>query len=313
LPLKLKDWTVLKRTLFERIARKINQTVTQRVLKKPYLIKDFLLIGQNEFENICYRHNISTTDKFIEILKTFNQQRPYSWISGKTLQAYWNMGNAKEKKLNVLLTFLDVSVDEWDEWKNPRQSPNTYDGQPPRHMNDSIYVLRKLFSGHYYRYFQKSDQSPVLVKAPFIIQEHDEQVVSARTKTLGHRYKSSYMVIRDGALYIECENMDWNEKESFIFNIGFESNPKVIVGVSNTLNRKSQAIALKNVLVRQSIPYDYKNEGVVEIPFDSLTDPDSIDFKLLSFFRNSRDNIITTSYCYSLEELEALGNYHTHV
>jgi len=313
LPPKLKDWTILKRTVFERIARKINQTVTQRVIKKPSLVKDFLLIGQNEFDNICYKHEIATTGEFLEILKDLNQQRPYSWISGKTLQAYWNKGNAKEKKLNVLLTFLDVNLDEWDEWKTPKKSSAILDSQPPRHINDSIYVLRKLFSGYYYRYFQKSDNSPVLVRAPFIIQEHDEQVVSAKTKTLGHRYKSSYMVIRDGALYIECENMDWNEKESFIFNIGFESNPKVIVGVSNTLNRRSQAIALKNVLVRQSHAYDYKNEAVIEIPFDNLSDRDSDDFKVLNFFKNSHDNIITTSYCYSLEELVAMGNIAAHI
>jgi hypothetical protein len=47
-------------------------------------------------------------------------------------------------------------------------------------------------------------------------------------KTIGHEYRSIQIAVRDGALYIDCENLDWNEKESFIFNIGFETNPQVL-------------------------------------------------------------------------------------
>lgn len=104
-PAKGLDWKNCTRTVFERIARRINQEVTQQVIRNNYLVKDFLLFGENEFDNIKFRYKLSSMDDFVDLLKSMNQQRPYNWISGKTLQCYWNYSNAKDKKLNVLLSF----------------------------------------------------------------------------------------------------------------------------------------------------------------------------------------------------------------
>ncbi|NJN27058.1 MAG: hypothetical protein HC819_14315 [Cyclobacteriaceae bacterium] len=117
------DWGNFTRTVFERIARKINQVTTQKVMEMPYLVKDFLLLGQDEFENIKFKYQLNNTDDFIEHLKNINNQKPYNWISGKTLQGYWNNSNAKDKKLNVLLAFLGVGMHEWDEWKAMKPGP----------------------------------------------------------------------------------------------------------------------------------------------------------------------------------------------
>lgn len=304
-----KDWKHFTRTTFEKIARKINQKVSQLVIESPFLVQDFLLFGENEFENICFKHKIANPDDFIGVLKSMNHQRPYNWISGKTLQGYWNNSNAKDKKLNVLLTFLEVDLEEWDQWKNDTLTVETkQESNSKAQYNSTLLLLRKHFVGHYYRYYQKTDKSPVLIKTPFVIKAHEEEIVSVNTKTLGHRYKSSYMIIRDGALYIECENLDWNEKESFIFNIGFETNPQIITGVSNTLNRRGQAIAIKNVLVKASFPYDYHQAEGIEIPYDGHPlDPDGVDSKILHFFKRNSDNVITTNFCYSLDELSFYG------
>ncbi|UII23586.1 hypothetical protein [Fulvivirga ligni] len=305
-PAKGLDWKNCTRTVFERIARRINQEVTQQVIRNTYLVKDFLLFGENEFDNIKFRYKLSSMDDFVDLLKSMNQQRPYNWISGKTLQCYWNYSNAKDKKLNVLLSFLGIHSNDWDSWKTSSNGKPTWHNE--KNNNGTLYLLRKHFVGHYFRYYQKSDRSPVLIKTPFIIKEHSEEIVMVETKTLGHRYKSTYMVIRDGALYIECENLDWNEKENYIFNLGFETNPEVISGVSNTLNRKGHAIAIKNLLLKQRVPYNYDQYEGVEIPFDQALDEASEDFHILNFFRSSSDNIITTNYIHSLEELNRLAS-----
>lgn len=302
------DWQGFTRTTFERIARRINQEVTRKVIDAPFLVKDFLLFGEHEFENILFKHKLKNMDDFIEYLKGINHQKPYSWISGKTLQGYWNDGDAKEKKLNVLLTFLGVNLQDWDDWKNHREvSVTPAANASPNRLNDTLHLLKKHFVGHYYRYYQKTDNSPVVIKTPFIIREDPRDIVVVETKTMGHQYKSAYMIIRNGALYIECENMDWNEKESYIFNIGFETNPQVMTGVSNTLNRKGQAIAIKNVLVKQNQPFDYHTMSGVEIPFEHQFEASSEEARVVSFFK-SGSNIITTPYCYTLEELSSLSN-----
>ena len=300
LPVPGGDWKNLTRTVFDRVAKKINQEVTRRAVLDPNLVKEFLLFGENEFRNICFRNGISSMDEFVETLKVKSPEKPYIWISGKTLQWYWNDGSAKDKKLNVLLTFLGANQEAWDDWKTMDTMASA---MKPRLDNGTLYLLRKHFVGHYYRYFQKSDGSPVVVKAPLVIREHHTEIVTVETKTIGHRYKSTYMVIRDGALYIECENLDWNEKETYIFNIGFEINPQVVTGVSNTLSRKGQAIALKNVLVRQTRGYNYLTTDGLEIPYESRLDPSSDDFKVLSFFKKNTGNVIHTNYCYSVNEL----------
>lgn len=302
------DWKDYTRTVFERIARRINQITTQKVIDAPYLVKDFILLGQDEFENLSFKFRLKTIDEFIDHLKNMNYQKPYNWISGKTLQSYWNNGNAKDKKLNVLLTFLGVNLQEWDEWKSFKGTPSNHKNNIQHtkysdNENGTLKLVKKYFTGYYYRYFQKADNSPVLVKAPFIIKEDPHDIVVAETKTVGHRYKSTYMIIRDGALYMEFENKDWNEKETYIFNIGFEINPQVITGVSNTLNRKGQAIAIKNVLVKQSENYDYKKSKGIEIPYNQSLDTHSEESKLVSFFKEKGNNVITTFHCYSMEEL----------
>jgi hypothetical protein len=293
-------WANFTRTVYNRIAKKINCIVTSEVIAKPYLVIDLLLFGEDEFQNILFKNNLSSAEGFIAMLKSHHQQKPYSWISGKTLQAYWNNCNAKEKKLHVLLTFLGVAIDDWEEWKqtsgNETEAVNKKD-------NGSLRVIKENFSGCYYRYFQKTDRSAVLIKTPFLVSSDEQEVVSINTKTIGHKYKSNFMTIRDGAWYIECENLDWNEKESFIFNVGFQINPKVIMGVSNTLNRRGQATAIKNILVRQDTPFNYSKINGLEIPFEQEPGLSGEEQTILNYFKSTEDNIIRSTNCSSLQDL----------
>ncbi|MCB0374930.1 MAG: hypothetical protein KDD04_03330, partial [Sinomicrobium sp.] len=50
-----------------------------------------------------------------------------------------------------------------------------------------------------------------------------------------------------------CSNLDWDEDEIYLFNIGLETHPEVVHGVSITLTGKSSIpVAIKNILIRQS-------------------------------------------------------------
>ncbi len=293
-------WVNLTRTAFNRIAKKINHKVTNEVVEKPFLVFDMLLFGEDEFQNILFKYDLNSTEDFIGMLKSHHQQKPYSWISGKTLQAYWKEGNAKEKKLHVLLTFLGVGVADWDEWK---QNSDDEEGASRKRENGSLRVIHQNFLGCYYRYFQKTDKSPVLIKTPFLIASDPIEMACIHTKTIGHQYKSSFMTIRDGAFYIECENLDWNEKESFIFNVGFQINPKVIMGVSNTLNRRGHATAIKNILVRQETPFNYSEINGLELPFESIIDLSEEERTMLDYFKSTDDNIIRSTNCSTIQDL----------
>ncbi len=293
------DWTSYPRTVFESIARKINQKVTHRAISNPLLISDNLIVGQDELDTVFFRNKFHTLEEFLDDLKSLNTYKPYHWISGKTLHSYWNGGNAKDKKLNVLLTFLAIPVEEWEEWKNHEVREVAFE----ENSDHSLNVLRKYYTGSYFRYYQKTDGSASVVKTPFMIRTSFNGQPVVETKTIGHEYRSIHIAVRDGALYIDCENLDWNEKESFIFNIGFETNPKVLVGVSNTLSRRKEALAIKNVLVRQAEPFDYRTVQGVEIPFEGYQPVNEEEACVLEFFKSSPDNLIKTRYSYSLQEL----------
>ena len=302
------DWRGFTRTAFDNIARWINIEVTKKVIDSSFLVRELLLFGEDELENILFKNGLPGPEDFITHLKGLSPQRPHHWISGKTLQLYWNNGNAKDKKLNVLLTFLGVDLRDWDEWKRPHPTTPLKNNPLAKFRQGSTFnLLKKYYLGSYYRYYQKTDNSPVMIKTPLIIREDAKQGVVVETKTIGHRYQSSSIVIRDGALYIECENLDWNEKESYIFNIGFATNPQVLIGVSITMSKRRLGLSIKNVLVRQPEPFDYGKTCGVEIPFDTEFPHLGEEATTLEFFKRNSDNLIVTHYCHNLDELATLS------
>lgn len=294
-----KNWSSFNRTVFNQIAKSININVTQKVLLQHELITNHLIIGKDELSSIISKNKYEDIKEFIEYLSHNQSLSPFNWISGKTLHSYWNGGNAKDKKLNVLLTFLNIDPQYWDEWKtmipeNQASHLNT--------VNTESRILEK-FIGFYFRYYQKADHNKVMIKAPLWITKGTKNEVKAYTKTIGHQYHSKSIDIKEGALYINCENIHWNEQEYHIYNIGFSPNPEVILGVSNTLNRKGRAIGIKNLLIKQEKPYVYDQVEALEIPFDTPLHEHSIDHKVLHYFSRENGNLISTKIVDVVDDL----------
>jgi hypothetical protein len=303
------DWPNYTRTIFMKIAKIINKNVTQRVITKACLVKDCLLIGENEIEKILFKGGHTSIDNFISSLKELPPHRTHNWISGKTLQSYWNGANAKDKKLNVLLTYLDIDQREWDEWKNSDLTPIYRNKVTDSKQEHSNYLLKKYYLGSYYRYYQKADNSNVVIKTPFKIREDSSGNVIAESKTVGHRYKSFSIEISDGAMYIDCKNVDWDEREHHIFNIGIATSPEVLIGVSSSLNNRKQAISKRNVIIRQKTAVDYERTGAIELPYDMQFEEKCDDSIAVDFFKKRKNNLIITSLYYSLNELEILNHH----
>jgi hypothetical protein len=179
------DWSTFTRTTFMKIAKHINKKVSLDVIESPYLIEDNLLMGSIQLDRIFNLHSLKTITDFLDYVRHIPKYRTYNWISGKTLQSYWNNENAKDKKLNVLLTFLGVHHNQWDQWKLPTTTslnlPST---------NNSIYgndeqtnhLLKKYFLGHYFRYYQKLDSSRSIIKTPLILREFSNGQVYDESK-----------------------------------------------------------------------------------------------------------------------------------
>lgn len=298
------NWSDFKRTQFDRIARRINQEVTTQVITNTLLAKDYLLIGEDEMKNILFKNNLKDENDFISYLKSLNSYTPYTWISGKTLESYWNNGRAKFKKLNVLLVFIGVNQNEWDDWKfESTQAESPVLETKPRVKSDGIAIIRKYFLGQYFRYYQKYTGESIFIKAPLIIEQLKSGEIVGHTKTMGHNYTTSHLSIRNGILYFDFENLDWDDRESHIYNVGLETHAEILVGVSTSLNRRGEATALKNILVRQHSKMDYNDLQVAEINLeDKNTSKD--DLLVINYLKNSPDNTITTRHSYSLSDLE---------
>ncbi len=305
------DWGKFTRTVFMKIAKAINKKVTEDVINLPLLIEENLLIGANELDRILNLHKLSSIDDFLTYLKEIPKYRTYNWISGKTLQSYWQGANAKDKKINVLLTFLEVSLNEWDQWKIASSPPVITKPKQDSFLKvdeQTNYLLKKYYLGHYFRYYQKADNSPCVIKTPFLLKEDKSGQVIAESKTVGHWYKSSSIQISGGALYIDLKNIDWEEREHHIFNIGIATSPKVLIGVSNSLNIRKQAIAKRNVLIRQKHPFDYETVKDIELPYVNNFDANSDDAIATNFFKQRKNNLIITSLYYNMDELQTLNH-----
>lgn len=304
-------WVNFTRTIFMNIAKVINKEVTNKVINSPSFIEENLLIGENELDRVFKLHSLLTISDFINYLKEIPKYRTYNWISGKTLQSYWNGANAKDKKVNVLLTFLDIDFNDWDKWKSSTATPVVNVNKQSHFLQvdeQTNYLLKKYYLGYYFRYYQKANNSDCVIKTPFLLKEDKHGNVVAHSKTVGHRYKSFSIQISGGALYIDFKNVDWDEREHHIFNIGIATSPKVLIGVSNSLNIRKQAIAKRNVLIKQEGSYDFENLTEVELPYNKVFEEKNDDFIAINFFKQRKNNLIITSLYYNMDELQSLNH-----
>lgn len=301
------DWSGFTRVVFNGIARRINKKVTRKVIETPILINDQLLIGEDELRGLFFRKKFSSTEDFISHLKNLSPHNPHRWISGKSLQSYWNGGRAKDKKLNVLLTYLDVSFAEWEEWKLAKQPVGSAappaDAPSPAYQN-SLELIRKYYLGDYFLYYQKTDGSPTIVKAPFRIRVHHSGTPFVETVTEGQHYRSNKVELRDGVLYLECENLEFNEKESHVFYLGNDTNPEVILGISSTISVKRKLpIGIRNVLVRQAQGFGKEVPAEKEIPLDATNGINDEEKAVAAYLRRQPFNLMVADFPCSLAEL----------
>jgi hypothetical protein len=105
-----------------------------------------------------------------------------------------------------------------------------------------------------------------------------------------------------------CQNLDFEEIEQYIFNIGLETKPQVLFGVSNTVSVKTrQAVALKNILVKQQTnDPGFENIQETEIPFSKKYISQTEEALVVNYLKQAVNNIITTSSCCNLNDLADL-------
>jgi len=126
------------------------------------------------------------------------------------------------------------------------------------------------------------------------------------TVTEGQYYRSSKVELRDGILYIECENLEFNEKENHVFYVGNDTRPEVIFGISSTISvKKKLPIGIRNVLVRQASAPEGKMAGEREMPFSAamgrLSEEEAA---VVSYFQRQPLNLLPAGYSCSLKEMK---------
>jgi len=311
------NWSRFTRTQFNLAARIINKKITREVLRNPDLVEMNLITGKQHLEKQLFTLKCQTVFEFIRYLGNLGEYRIYNWISGKTLQSYWKEGEAKYIKINALLVFLEIPFADWSAWqKESIRGAEPYAASLSRshfsgngYGKSSLSLIKSYYLGNYFLYYQKTDGSKNIIKTPFILKEHESGQIIVKSVSEGHRYMGKVMGIRDGCLYINCQNLDFEEMEQYVFNIGLETKPQVLFGVSNTVSVKNrQAVALKNILIKQqqNDPYfDHIQE--TEIPFSNKYHAQSEESVVVRYLAHSGNNIIAAPSCCNLEALGELA------
>jgi len=297
------DKTTLTRTYFNTIAIVINKKVTELVIKNTDLVESYLIIGRQNLEMQLLKLRLNSVSGFINYLKNLGEYRVYNWISGKTLQSYWHGGEAKYIKLNVLLVFLEIPFKDWKNWKTDNTHQNQY--SEIEILKTNLTIVKKYFVGNYFLYYPKTDDSKNFIKTPFIIQENNKGEVVVQSVSEGHKYLGEVTGIRDGCMYINCQNIDFEEVEQYIFNVGLETKPEVLFGVSNTVSVKNRlAVALKNVLVKQkSVQANFNTIEEIEIGVNQVLAEGSEEALIINYLKNAGNAIIVTQACCNLDDI----------
>ncbi|MDP9080804.1 MAG: hypothetical protein M3O71_25585 [Bacteroidota bacterium] len=311
-------WEGFTRTQFNLVAKEINKQITKEVLVNPDLVEMNLIIGKQNLEKHLRAMRAGHIYDFIKHLSGLGEYRVFNWISGKTLQSYWNGGDAKYVKINALAVFLQIPFSDWDEWqKAPDQRMESHNSGLSKlsysgggFSRTSMTIIKSYYLGNYFLYYPKTDGSRTVVKTPFILKALDNGQIIVRSVSEGHRYSGKVIGIRDGCLYINCQNLDFEEMEQYVFNIGLETKPEVLFGVSTTVSvRNRRPVALKNILVKQA--REDKNFDSIpekELLLDQLFAADNEEAIIVNYFKNSINNIITTNSCRKLDDVKKLVN-----
>ncbi len=306
------DWSNFTRTNFNNIAQVINKQITKAIINKPALVEQYIVVGRLKIEKDILNLRCGTIEGFIKNLSSRSEYHIYNWVSGKTLQSYWNNGYAKTVKINALLIYLQVPLNDWNNWiaepSNRFVDKDISTFFPLKLMDPehaSFSILKKYYVGNYYLYYQKTDGSEHIIKTPFVLKEHKSGQILMHSVSEGHHYSGIVMGVKDGCLYIHCQNLDFEEMEQYVFNIGLETNPEVLFGVSTTVSVKARlGVALKNVLVKQKNNIaGFENESEIEISFAKKYDAVSEESVIVSYLKNSACNIIKTQSCCNLSDL----------
>ena len=309
------NWSRFTRTQFNLVARVINKQVSREAMVNTDLVEMQLIIGKQQLEKQLFSNQFQQVYDFTRYLGSLREYQVFNWISGKTLQSYWNGGEAKYIKINVLLVFLQVPFMDWDAWQRERgRQGDDYSYNLSRIPlsgigvsggKSSLSIIKAYYLGNYFLYYQKTDGSKNIIKTPFILRESDNGQVLVKSVSEGHRYSGKVMGIRDGCLYINCQNLDFEEIEQYVFNIGLETKPQVLFGVSNTVSVKNRrAVALKNILVKQSgndPGFDTIQE--TEIPFSKRYTSLTEEAMVMGYWKQTTDHIIITPSCCNLSDL----------
>ncbi|MDR3716881.1 MAG: hypothetical protein P4L51_29075 [Puia sp.] len=308
------NWNHFTRTQFNLVARVINKQVSREVIANTDLAEMHLIIGKAQLEKHLHRLRHNNVYDFSRHLGDLREYQVFSWISGKTLQSYWQSGSAKYVKINVLLVFLQVPFSEWEAWQKDRNKQTDQYGYSLAKSvvagtgpgKSSLSIVKTYYLGNYFLYYQKTDGSKNIIKTPFILKEHENGQVIVKSVSEGHRYGGKVMGIRDGCLYINCQNLDFEEMEQYVFNIGLETKPQVLFGVSNTVSVKNRrAVALKNILVKQQVADPgFEHIQETEIPFSKKYTSRTEEALVVGYLKQASNNIIVTPSCCNLAELE---------
>jgi len=96
--------------------------------------------------------------------------------------------------------------------------------------------------------------------------------------------------------------------EQYVFNIGLETKPQVLFGVSTTVSvRNRRPVALKNILVKQNEnDKNFDSIPEAEIAFDKVFTADTEEAIIVNYFRHTTNNIITTNSCRKLDDVKKL-------
>lgn len=312
------SWSRFTRTQFNLVARVINKQVSREAMANTDLVEMHLIIGKQQLEKQLFSKHFQQVYDFTRYLGNLREYQVFNWVSGKTLQSYWNGGEAKYIKINVLLVFLQVPFMDWDAWQQERgRQGDEYSyslakaplsGIAMGGGKSSLAIIKAYYLGNYFLYYQKTDGSKNIIKTPFILRESENGQVLVKSVSEGHRYSGKVMGIRDGCLYINCQNLDFEEMEQYVFNIGLETKPQVLFGVSNTVSVKNRrAVALKNILVKQSgNDPGFDNIQEAEIPFSKRYTTLTEEAMVMSYWKQASNHIIITPSCCNLSDLASL-------
>lgn len=162
-----------------------------------------------------------------------------------------------------------------------------------RKATKELEIIEKFYTGSYYLYGPAPESQGVILKTPCSISSSPEGELAFELWGRTYHFRSASMQLRKNLLYIEIENIWFDDRGMFVLSLPSSLYPEKISGIAVFIDANNRPVGQRILLIKQQQNFEADHIP----PSDQLRDNqennlNSDDIWILDYFRQNNHNLM---------------------